>query len=294
MAAPVADQRILRGVASTLTWRPVGGDGEAAEPAGDVTVGIVNSAGETVVVPATATSGEGSEPRTYTLSAANNTDLDLLTVTWTDGGDSSAHTTLVEVVGGFFFTIAEARAADPNLAKDDKFPTPALVEARRQVEEEFEQICDLAFVPRFRVDRVAGHGRTWALLEQPHVRRVRSITELDTGTTTTPWTEDDLLSVDLGPACRISSRAGKTFACDVAVAYEHGYDRPPAEVKRAAIQRLRYFAAQPSTGIPDRATSFSVAEGGSYRLDTAKAYKTGVPDIDAVLGRWSERYPGCA
>lgn len=293
MTAPVADQRILRGTSSVLSWQNLDGDGNAAEPAGDVTVGVVNAAGSTVVADGTATDGIGASPRTFTLPAADNTQLDLLTVTWTD--DDSTHSTLVEVVGGFYFTLAEARGFDTALANDSKYPDSVLVETRRAVEEEFEQICDVAFVPRYRRERLRGLDRPWLTLGSPRATAIRSVTSYSTPNTGTAWTEPELDDIAIDDGIRIISRSGKWFPnADVVVEYEHGYARPPTEVKRAALQRLRYLASQPLAGLPDRATSFSVAEGGTYRLDTASAYRTGMPDVDAVLGRWSLRIPGVA
>jgi hypothetical protein len=43
------------------------------------------------------------------------------------------------------------------------------------------------------------------------------------------------------------------------------------------------------TGVPDRAISFQVADGGSYRLAMPGAYSTGIPEIDAVYARYSLR-----
>lgn len=289
----MADQQILRGISATLSWQNVDGNGEAAAPAGAVTIGVVNAAGATVVAAGTATSGTGTDPRTYILTAANNTSLDLLTATWTDAGDGSTHVTTIEVVGGYYFSLAEARASDPVLANDTKYPDEALRLARRQVEEEFERICDVAFVPRYRRQTVWPQSSYSVLLDRPMLRRIRAVAQVSSNGTATAWTSTQLGTVVLdGSVLRV--RTGLGFLGESIVDYEHGYDSPPAEVKRAALQRLRYVASQPLTGLPDRATSFSVAEGGTYRLDTAGAYKTGMPDVDAVLGRWSRRVPGLA
>lgn len=296
MAAPVADQRVLRGVAVTLTYQIVGGDGEPAAPAGAVTVGIVNAAGSVVVAPGAATTGTGGL-QSYVLPAASNTKLDLLTVTWTDVSSAATFTSLVDVVGGFYFTVAEARAADPALSNDVKFPTSVLVDVRRQIEEEFEQCCAVAFVPRYRRQRVRpDYDENVVTVDWPRVRSVRSVTSYDSAGNAIPWSPTDLLQlIAIDEGVRLTSRAWKWFVGgDTIVEYEHGLDRPPSEVKRAAIQRLRYLASQTMSGIPDRATSFSVQEGGTYRLDTADAFSTGQPDVDAVLGRWSLRVPGSA
>lgn len=293
----VPDQQILRGVTATLSWQNVGGDGEAAAPSGAVTVGVTRDDGTELVAAGTATAGTGSDPRTYSLTAANNTLLDLLTVTWTDAGDASTHTTYVEVVGGYYFTIAEARASDSSLTDTVKYPDALIVATRREVEEEFEQICQISFVPRYAKASHSGNGRSSFLLQARDLTSVRSIRNYTDATTYTAWTADELATLVADQWGLVTSRTGLTFGyglSNLEFAYEHGFARPPAEVKRAAMQRLRYRMNEALTGIPDRATSFSVAEGGTYRLDTAGALKTGQPEVDAVLGRWSRRLPGVA
>lgn len=278
----VADQRILRGVAATLSWQPVDSNGEPAAPAGAVTVAVAASDG-TVVLPAgTATAGTGDDPRTVALTATEAANLDLLTAVWTDAGDLSTYTTLVEVVGGYYFSLADARAADPALSNDTKYPDELLIATRAAVEEEFEAICGVSFVPRFTrevVDASCGLNLTW-----PEVRSVRGVAAWD-GDTYTAWTDLDYIltggdSIITGPFCR-----GGRYRVD----YEHGFDRPPADVKRVALIRLRHLASASLTGIPDRATSFSVAEGGTYRLARAHIMSTGIDEVDAVLARRDHR-----
>ncbi|MGF1954189.1 hypothetical protein, partial [Lactococcus lactis] len=75
----------------------------------------------------------------------------------------------------------------------------------------------------------------------------------------------------------------------IVIEYTAGWDAPPAELKDAALLRLRSVLNRATTIVPNRATSF-VAEGGvTYRLDTAAAFKTGIPDVDAVYDRYSTR-----
>lgn len=293
----VADQQILRGIAATLSWQNVDQNGVAAAPAGSVTVGVTRADGTTLVAAGTATTGTGSDPRTYALTAANNTLLDMLTVTWTDAGDSSTHTTYVEVVGGYYFSTAEARASDPALTNADKYSDALIVATRREVEEEFEAICGVAFVPRYEREILDGPGTRSLLLSRQALRAVRAVWVYSDATTYTAWTADELASLDTVEFGMLTSRTGLTFATgnrNLAVAYEHGLARPPAEIKRAAMQRLRSRMNSATTGIPDRATTFSVAEGGTYSLATPSADKTGMPEVDAALSRWSRKAPGVA
>lgn len=291
----IPDQRVLRGSAVTFSWQFTDADGEPAAPVDAVTIGIVHDDGTAVIDPGTATDGAASAPRTYSLSAGNNDRLDLLTATWTDD-DGNEATTLVEVSGAVYFTVAEARASDATLADDEKYPTELIVATRREVEEEFEQICGMAFVPRYARETLNGSGRNTLVLGRSAVRTVRSIEAFTSGVGET-WTDDDLAEVVLQSYGQITSRVGKWFTpgdMNLVVCYEHGLDRPPAEVKRAALQRLRSRMNMALSAIPSRATTYSATEGGTYALATASATKTGDPDVDGVLARYMRRTAGIA
>lgn len=293
----VPDQQILRGVAATLSWQNVNGSGEAAAPAGNVTVSVTRADGTILVAGGTATSGTGSDPRTYDLASSANQLLDVLTVVWTDVGDSSTHTTYVEVVGGYYFTVAEARLSDRMLTDPDKYPDSLIVATRREVEEEFEAICGVAFVPRFRRETFSGVGSSALLLGSHPLRAVRAVWNYSDADTYTAWTSDELETLVLDDWGLITSRTGVPFGWgdrNIVVAYEHGMSRPPAEVKRAALQRLRWRMNQQFSGIPERTETYAATEVGSFGLARAGADKTGNDQIDAVLARHSRRVPGIA
>jgi hypothetical protein len=83
-------------------------DGAVVDP-GSVTVGITRADGTVLVAAGAATTGSGTGARTYNLTTTHTALLDRLTVTWT----STLKGTLlsyVEVVGGFWFSLAELRA----------------------------------------------------------------------------------------------------------------------------------------------------------------------------------------
>lgn len=285
-------QRILTGASATLSWQPLGADGEAAAPAGAVTVGVTRDDGTAVIAAGTATAGAGSDPRTVVLPAASNDRLDLLTATWTDTGDGSTHVTKIQVVGGFYFTLVEARASDSTLANATRYPNTLLTEVRAEVEDEFEGICRRSFVPRFRRITLKGNGISEIRLDRLDVRAVKRVKVLH-GTSSTVWTTTQIANMGVDPSGMIVSRDGSVFTAgeDIEVSFEHGMDSPPWEIKRAALTRLRHRANVALTAIPDRATRFAVSEGGTYALDTAGEHKTGIPDVDAVLARWGRPTP---
>lgn len=267
-------QRVLRGTSATISVTWLDSEGSAASAPGPVTVGVTRADGSEVVAPGTATTaGPGVGQYTFTLTAAQTALLDELSAVWSAGG--STRTTTIEVVGGYYFSVAEARSTDASLADPARYPTAEVVAARTEVEEEFERICAVSFVPRFRRAEVRGR-----LLPDPLIRTLRSVTVGNVA-----YTTDQVAAVaaDRAGVVRLPSGA--------VVGYEHGWDAPPADLRRAAITRLRSRLNAAKSAIPDRAASFTVAEGGTYRLNTAGENKTGIDDIDAVLAGYHHRYP---
>jgi hypothetical protein len=275
-------QRILRGTAATLRSSKLNSEGEAVVP-GTVTVEVTRWDGSGVIAAGTATGVDGND-RTVALTPAQTADLELLRATWTDAGDGSAWATTAEIVGGFYFTIAEARASDKTLEDAVKYPNAGILATRAEVEEEFEEICGRAFVPRFGTFTGTGGAQ---VLPDPHLRKLRSLS-VDGTAYTTAEVED--VKTDEAGIIATSARRGAR----VVVSYEHGLDSPPADVKRAALTRLRSRLNMDKSAVFDRTISFSAAEGGTYRLATPSARHTGIPDIDAVLDRYALRTPTVA
>ena len=76
---------------------------------------------------------------------------------------------------------------------------------------------------------------------------------------------------------------------NIVVEYEYGADSPPAELVTAALIRFRARLNLFRSGVPDRATSWSSAEGGTYRIELPSEWRTGIPEVDAVYSRYSRR-----
>ena len=101
---------ILRDSAETLSCTFYSGE-TAIDADGAVTIGIVDSAGTTVVASGTATSSGGTGIYTYSLAGQSN--LKELTATWSGTwGSAMEFTTTTQVVGGFYTTPAEVRGLD--------------------------------------------------------------------------------------------------------------------------------------------------------------------------------------
>lgn len=291
-------QRILELTAANLDVTFYA-DETATSADGAVTVNIVKGDGSTLI-----SSGSTTNPSTgtyrYVLTAANNTELQDLTLTWSGvfGGQAQSLVTNVEVVGGFFFSLAEGRAADSSLASTSSYTTAQLRDYRNEVEDEFERICNVSFVPRYHRTRLSGSGCPVVYIprDRPHtkLRAIRSVRIYSDATNYTTFSTDELALCTFTDGGRIERLDGGIFTAgrqNIVIEYEHGFDQPPLDIKRAAMMRLRYRANLSRGGVPDRATSYQVDGGGVFRLDQAGAWKTGIPEIDGPLARWSYRLP---
>ena len=82
-------------------------DGTATD-VGDVTVGVVDGNGDTIVAVLTATTNNADG--TYTYSLADQANPDQLTITWTRTNTGADLIDRLELVGNWLFTESQARA----------------------------------------------------------------------------------------------------------------------------------------------------------------------------------------
>lgn len=288
--------RVLKTAAATLT-RTFYVDETATDLADPPTVTVKRLDG-TPVVTGTAVDAPGSGVYTYTLPGgpaaptSATWQLDELVVSWTGtlAGAVVTLTDIVEVVGGYFFGLAEARASDNTLNDPVKYPTALLADKRIEVEQECERICGRAFVPRFARATVDGAGTGTLLVPHRDVRAVRAVS-ID-GTAVTGSALTAVKPTAAGTLERTDGARWPAGTRNVVVEVEHGLDAPPADLQNAAMRRLRSLLNATRSGIPDRASSFTVTDGGTYRLAMPGRHKTGIPDVDAVYEAYSARLPG--
>lgn len=276
--------RVLRGSASTIQ-ATFYADEAPVDSSVAVTIGIVNDLGDEIVAPGTATVAGAALDGTYeyVLTPTDTARVDILTASWTAtiGGNAMILETRVEVVGGFYFTLADARGSDSALASTSKYTAAQIREARDEVEDECESICGVAFVPRYRRLTRAGNRSDSIVVPDPMVRQIFSLTVDGTA-----YTQDELddLIIDTGVITNKNSVFGGQT---IDIAYEHGHSQPPSDIRRAALTRIKHQLFASHSAIPDRAISFQSADGGTYSLATAGrgASLTGIPDVDAVYAR---------
>lgn len=253
-------------------------DGAPADPSPDTaTIRITRDDG-TDLVATTAATPAGTGGFEYQLTATDTAQLDWLTAAWTAtfNGNQVTVTTRLEVVGGFLFSLAQARA-DSALQDDTKYPTEKILEARTYAEQELEQACGVAFVPRYTRQSIdPGYGTEIQL--GPKLRTLRSLQRGTTvfSTATATWTPGGMLRLgNLLPTVTVGSTA-------VDVAYEHGWDQPPAAVSRAALQLARdYLIKGP---VDDRAIQLPTEDGPIFIATPGfQGKRFGIPAVDAVV-----------
>jgi len=292
--------RIAKSTAGTLSATFLV-DEVPTDATGSVTYAVVDAAGTSVTTGTATHSGLG----TYSFVLAAQSALAALTVTWsaTVAGSSTTLTTYAEIVGGFFFTLQQARNSDEVLADNEDYPTADLVGGRLEVEVECENICDQAFVPRY--DRVVLDGTGTSKLVLKHsapgrsvasVRTIRSVKMANAPDGTfVAFTSGQLAALDVTDDGTVIRTSGDIFTegrGNVIIEFEYGLSSPPVDLVRQAFVRLRTVLNIPKSGVPDRASSFTMTDGGTFRLDMPGPFKTGVPTVDAAYGRYSRRSTG--
>lgn len=177
-----------------------------------------------------------------------------------------------------YFTVEELRDAYPEIVNEAKFPDAKLDAARVFAEQWFEAAAHVAYVPRSTTETREGSGSRKLFLSRWEAVRSATAVSID-GTALTADEVAALVTRSYGVVERaLLWPAGST----VVVTYQHGYDEP-VELARTAVMMLAVEHAKPST-IPARATSLST-DLGSYRISQAdKTGKTGIPDVDAIIG----------
>lgn len=298
--------RVQKTAAATLA-RTFYVDETPTDCSGAVAVAVTRLDGSSVASgTASHTGATGSGTYTYTLpggpsSPASATwQLDTLQVAWTGniGGATVTLTDTVEVVGGFFFGLAEARSSDTAISDPVKYPTSALSAARTQVEQECEAICFRAFVPRFRRTTVNGTGRDTVVVPDQDLRALRAASiSYITGGDLQTLTSTDLARTVPGPDGTLTRQFGLPWPYgrgNVLVEYEYGLDMPAEELRQAAMKRLRSVLTAKSSGVPDRVSSYTTQEGATYRVTQPGRRSTGIPDIDAVYMRYAAPPTGFA
>lgn len=258
----------------TKTWYV---DGTATD-VGDVTIGVTDANGDTVVAAATATTNNADG--TYTYSLADQTEPNLLTVTWTRSDTSADLADQVEVVGARLFSEAAFRTHnDDQFSSETRYPDSAVAAARDAVTEQLELWTGRSWVTRYCRLVAAGDGGRLLDLRTGDTRTSSGTMLHRPGRT---HDLDTVLSASVGGSSVTASnlvlnggylhRTDGTWSAatvsnpmNVVVEYSYGLAYPTDGVDRIAMllaaDRLR------ESILSTRATTWS-DEFGQYRFET--------------------------
>jgi hypothetical protein len=262
-------------------------DETPTDAVGSVTVTTRRLDGTLVGSPATATSlGSG----VYTFVKPGYVDLDTHLVEWsgTVAGAALKVHDVVEIVGGFYFGLAEVRAMKPPL-DPAIYSTAELAAKRTEVEQEVDRITHTSFVPRFARVVLSGNGTDRLRTPDMDLRTIRAIkTAWLIGGTFHVWDSTEISYVGAhigGVLIRDIGLIWPRGTNNVIIEYEYGQEYPPEDLRSATKKRLRSLLSSSTSSIPDRTLSYSTPDGASYRLTTPSKEMTGIPDVDAAYER---------
>ena len=269
------NQQVMLGAPATLRMQLLDQDGNPRPALGAITVTVTRSDGTVLAGGATATvNPEGLA--TVELTPVDTAELDLLAVTWAETNGAVLSTT-VEVIGGYFFSVPEARASSVRLRDETKYPDAEVIAARRAVMESCQRITGRSFVPRFRRLRLNGRFNDSILLPDYDIRRLRS-------TAVDGYAADLVLSGSFvrHPGISLFNYGDN----NVDVAYEYGLDSPPERIKDAALLHLQSLINLTKSGVPDRA-EYQIVEGRIFALNKLRGGLTGIKDVDNAYLEWA-------
>lgn len=266
-------------------------DETSMDAAGAVTATVKRLDGTAVA------SGEATHGSTgvYTFALPASPLLDTWTLDWagTIAGAAVVVRDYVEIVGGFLFSVPDARVDMSIPSSGAAAVSTAKAAAKRvEVEQTCEKICRRAWVPRFHRFLLNGSGGSSLVVPDLYVRAVRAVSVADAfGQPLVPLDAGSLAAVaalDEGVLFRDDCAIWPAGHRNVLVEYEYGADMPPEEVASNAELHWRSILNRPKSGVPDRAQSFTTVDGGVYRLTMPGADSTGIPDVDAAYKRNGE------
>lgn len=214
-------------------------------------VTIYDGAGAVIAGPTAATKTAVGTYQ-YVVASTLTATLDQYRVLWEWTQDASARkaTSYYEVVGAYYFSLAEAR----EMAGMTTPTAQQITDTRERIEELLEQMCGRAFVPRGRRAVFFGRSSNTLFLGDWFVREIYSLSTID-GAVITAYGASELADLDFGSR-QLFRRDGTRFpwgSRNVSIHYSYGMDEPPEPVKRAALLMCQAsFVLVDSEGNPTR------------------------------------------
>lgn len=244
---------------------------------GSVTVDITRSDG-TALITAGVTTDNTDGTYDYSLSVANNDQLDRLKLDWTVASTSEVLTTYEEIVGSLLFTIDEARnktitGLQTPLSSSASYSDTAVSDARRRITEQFEQRTGRSWIRRYCRVEVPGSGDRYLSLWDGHARdadgnelagdgRFRNVASVMSATVNGTTVSTSNIVVDgsylvLKSGVWSSSTIANPF--NVTVEYEYGFKPVPAEANDAGLRVA--LATLVASDVSDYASTFTNPDG---------------------------------
>ena len=257
----------------TKTWYE---DGTATD-VGAVTIGVTDANGDTVVASATSTTNNGDG--TYTYSLGDQTEPNLLIVTWTRSDGNGDLVDFIEVVGSRLFTEAGFRAFnDDQFSSTARYSDSAIADARDAVTEQLERWTGVGWAQRYARVELAGSGTNTQHLTDGWCRtstgvplnrpgRLQTINSVISATVSSTSQTVSTITIHGSHLVKTSTWSSATTndPLNVTVEYTYGHPYLVDSVDRIAMllaaDRLR------ETALSSRATTWS-DELGTYRFET--------------------------
>lgn len=290
---------VAKGRPATLRIEVRNYDGVLSAPTGSVAV-VVKDIDDTTIGSGNASSTATTGVYEYALPAGvtNNLGVYEATVTYTLSGSSTTRVYQVETVGDVLFEVHELRDKERALESTTNYPAEKIRQARDEATADLERSAEVAFSTRSTRQILSGDGTARLLLPHLEVTQIIGVTiyDEDTGVDTADeLTGTELADVEVDRESGLLTRTdGSVFPLgsnNVIVDYEHGYERPPAPVRQAAMTlALEYLVP---SGLPARATA-QATDLGDFRISVANEdlnRPTGIPSVDAVIAKFGRRRP---
>lgn len=265
-------QRVLAGsVNPVVRVTLLDQDGDAADAVGTLTCSIARADGTVVATDRATTDVAGTGLYSCALTTAEGLTLDVLTATWRISTVTRA-ISYHRVVGGFMFTVAELAQR----AGLDQFDANTLRVERDRITDVIEEYCG-AQCPTYDREVFIGYGSYTKVLAGSPVRSVRAIA--------VDGVTQSLTDVDTDPNVGLIC-APFWFSDVCSVDYEHGLDRPPNDLKDAAITAAADRVLREYSTLGARTRSMTNDLGVTQQFSYAgKDHPTGLDEVDAVIMR---------
>jgi len=173
-----------------------------------------------------------------------------------------------------YFSVEELRQEEVEVTEDRA--TDDQVKAMRDlVEETIEQAAGVAFLPRRAEETLPPTSGRPVHLSRALVREVEQVS-----VNGDDWTAEEVAGLPVDHGWLIG-----LYAADAVVTYTHGYDQPPARIRRAAMTATRVWLLKGP--VDDRATQLAV-DGSTINLATPGllGFITGIPEVDAAIRQY--------